>query len=956
MAKELIDAVMQASSRDKKLLLKELIAGLREEKQKHDLEVNKTKSAYIVDAFKQIEDRLTAKYNEIKDLSTKKGDPGRDGKDGVNGKDGRDGTNGIDGRPGKDGIDGKDGRDGVDGVSVTNVFIDFDDQLVVELSNGQQINAGYVTRIASDAVVQMFKQGQMSITELLPDQTGHAGEVLSTDGDGNLSWIGGGGGSGGTTTYSVTFNSSGTGAASPVSFNGSVARTISYNTLGAPSITGTNATGTWNIDILGSAGTVTNGVYTTGSYSNPSWITALAWSKITSTPTTLSGYGITDGVSTGGSYSNPTWITSLAGSKITGNISGNAGTATAIAGGAANKIVYQLGADTTGFIDAPTTSNTYLKWSGTAFGWDTVAAGGGGTTTNAVTFNNSGSGDASGTTFDGSVARTISYNTLGAANSGANTNITSLDSITGGISSPDFVQFDTAATVTGAVGKLWYDSGDGSLVTRLKGNNVDLQVGQENVVLVYNGSGSTITKGKVVAVAGAQGQRPSVVLADADSEALSAPTLGVTAEDIANGAEGFVATFGVIRGIDTSAFTAGDDVYLSQTAGGFTATRPSAPAHTVFLGWIVKVNASSGELFLNINNGWELDELHNVKITSVANNDILQYDSANQYWKNIAPASVTGTWGIDITGNAGTVTNGVYTTGSYSNPSWITSLAWSKISSTPTTLSGYGITDGVSTGSTYSNPTWLTALAGSKITGDISGNAGNVTGTVLVANGGTGVSSITGIVKGNGSSAFTPAVSGTDYAPATSGTSILYGNGSGGFSNVTIGTGLSFSAGTLSATGGGSTGDVVGPSSATDNAIARFDTTTGKLIQNSGVTIDDSDNVTLPAQADLRFADADSSNWVAFQAPATISSNVTWTLPSTDGTSGQFLSTNGTGTLSWATASGGGGSSTILENDQTISSNYTVTAAKNGISVGPVTINTGIAVTVGTGQRWLVMD
>jgi hypothetical protein len=819
MAKELIDAVMQASSRDKKLLLKELIAGLREEKQKHDLEINKTKSAYIVDAFKQIEEKLTAKYNEIKDLSTKKGDPGRDGKDGVNGKDGRDGVNGIDGRPGKDGIDGRDGRDGVDGVSVTNVFIDFDDQLVVELSNGQQINAGYVTRIASDAVVQMFKQGQMSITELLPDQTGHAGEVLSTDGEGNLSWVAGGGGGGGgtgTTTYSVTFNSSGTGAASPVSFNGSVARTISYNTIGAPSITGTNATGTWNIDILGSAGTVTNGVYTTGSYSNPSWITALAWSKITSTPTTLSGYGITDGVSTGGSYSNPTWLTSLAGSKITGNISGNAGTATAIAGGAANKIVYQTALDTTGFVDAPITSNTYLKWNGTSFGWDTV---GGGSTTNAVTFNNSGSGDASGTTFDGSVARTISYNTLGAANSGANTNITSLDSITGGISSPDFIQFDTAATVTGSVGKLWYDGGDGSLVTRLKGNNVDLQVGQENVVLVYNGSGATITKGKVVAVSGAQGQRPSVVLADADTESLSAPTLGVTAEDIANGAEGFVATFGVIRGIDTSAFTAGDDVYLSQTAGGFTATRPSAPAHTVFLGWVVKVNASSGELFLNINNGWELDELHNVKITSVANNDILQYDSANQYWKNIAPASVTGTWGIDITGNAGTVTNGVYTTGS------------------------------------YSNPTWITALAGSKITGDISGNAGNVTGTVAVANGGTGATTLTGIVKGNGSSAFTAAVSGTDYAPATSGTSILYGNGSGGFSNVTIGTGLSFSAGTLSATGGG----------------------------------------------------------------------------------------------------GGGGSSTILENDQTISANYTVTAAKNGISVGPVTINTGIAVTVGTGQRWLVM-
>jgi hypothetical protein len=60
-------------------------------------------------------------------------------------------------------------------------------------------------------------------------------------------------------------------------------------------------------------------------------------------------------------------------------------------------------------------------------------------------------------------------------------------------------------------------------------------------------------------------------------------------------------------------------------------------------------------------------------------------------------------------------------------------------------------------------------------------------------------------------------------------------------------------------------------------------------------------NVTLNAQSDLRFADSDSSNWVAFQAPATVASNVTWTLPSTDGTSGQLLSTNGSGTLSWAT-------------------------------------------------------
>ena len=60
-------------------------------------------------------------------------------------------------------------------------------------------------------------------------------------------------------------------------------------------------------------------------------------------------------------------------------------------------------------------------------------------------------------------------------------------------------------------------------------------------------------------------------------------------------------------------------------------------------------------------------------------------------------------------------------------------------------------------------------------------------------------------------------------------------------------------------------------------------------------------NVTLNGQGDLRFADSDSSNWVAFQAPATIASNITWTLPNADGTSGQSLTTNGSGALSWST-------------------------------------------------------
>ena len=88
------------------------------------------------------------------------------------------------------------------------------------------------------------------------------------------------------------------------------------------------------------------------------------------------------------------------------------------------------------------------------------------------------------------------------------------------------------------------------------------------------------------------------------------------------------------------------------------------------------------------------------------------------------------------------------------------------------------------------------------------------------------------------------------------------------------------------------------------NAIQNL---SGSSLTLTATTVNVAGNVQIDAQGDLRFADANSSNWVAFQAPATVAANVTWTLPGVDGSSGQVLSTNGSGTLSWATASGGSG-------------------------------------------------
>jgi len=107
-------------------------------------------------------------------------------------------------------------------------------------------------------------------------------------------------------------------------------------------------------------------------------------------------------------------------------------------------------------------------------------------------------------------------------------------------------------------------------------------------------------------------------------------------------------------------------------------------------------------------------------------------------------------------------------------------------------------------------------------------------------------------------------------------------------------------------------------------------------------------------------ATANGSNYVAFQGPANIASNITWTLPSTDAAvSGYALVSNGSGTLSWAAAGGGatgGGTDDVFyENAQTVTTNYTLTTNKNAMSAGPITINSGITVTVPSGQSWVIV-
>jgi hypothetical protein len=161
-------------------------------------------------------------------------------------------------------------------------------------------------------------------------------------------------------------------------------------------------------------------------------------------------------------------------------------------------------------------------------------------------------------------------------------------------------------------------------------------------IIVRNSTGSTLTKGTVVYLSGATGNRPNAVRAQANTEATSSKTIGIVVANIANNADGFVAISGTLHNLDTSAFTAGDSVWLSAaTAGAFTSTIPAEPNHTVFIGYIARSHPTQGRIVILIQNGYELNELHGVQVPSPNDGDYLRYDSSTNLWKNMlgSPAS-----------------------------------------------------------------------------------------------------------------------------------------------------------------------------------------------------------------------------------------------------------------------------------------------------------------------------
>jgi hypothetical protein len=169
------------------------------------------------------------------------------------------------------------------------------------------------------------------------------------------------------------------------------------------------------------------------------------------------------------------------------------------------------------------------------------------------------------------------------------------------------------------------------------------------VSLVRNQTGATLTKGTIVYINGGSGNKPTVTKALATSDATSAQTYGVVQSNIANNKNGYVVAAGALDGLNTSAYAPGTQLYLSSTtAGEWTSTKQLAPAHLVYVGIVVRQHVNQGVVEVKIQNGYELDEIHDVQISSPTNGQTLVYDSSTSLWKNGSGGGGGGLQGVHV--------------------------------------------------------------------------------------------------------------------------------------------------------------------------------------------------------------------------------------------------------------------------------------------------------------------
>jgi hypothetical protein len=231
------------------------------------------------------------------------------------------------------------------------------------------------------------------------------------------------------------------------------------------------------------------------------------------------------------------------------------------------------------------------------------------------------------------------------------------------------VEFDQTPTGTAGVAVMRWNDSDGTVDLGLKGGNVTLQVGQEQILRVVNKTGANLLESQYRAVrirlaaeGGSQGQRLAVVLAQGNNDTNSTDTIGIVTENITDNQEGFICTSGIIRGINTTGslqgetWADGDIIYLSPTTPGvITKVKPTAPDHSVILGYVIYAHNVNGKIFVKCETGYEIGELHDCYLPTPSNNDGIFWNSTNLRYENKTVAGALGFTPVSGSGATGQV-------------------------------------------------------------------------------------------------------------------------------------------------------------------------------------------------------------------------------------------------------------------------------------------------------------
>jgi hypothetical protein len=544
---------------------------------------------------------------------------------------------------------------------------------------------------------------------------------------------------------------------------------------------------------------------------------------------------------------------------------------------------------------------------------------------------------------------------LGAAASGANSDITSMSGITGPISSPTYIQMGNGAATTLAAGRMWYNQTTGTWNMGMGGGAITQQVGEE--LYVYGKataaiSGETILqavyKTGVVGASGTITFAPTIA-AITDIGAI----IGVATEDIATNGFGRVTSFGVVRGINTTGSTYGEtwtdgtDIWYNPTTGGLTSVEPSAPGIKVQIGTVINAGpGGSGSFQVLLTPGSILGGTDsNVQFSTLANNNLIQYDSTLQYWKNVTPGSVTG---VGSVANALTAGTGIsYSVGTTYNGSVAVTINNAAPDQTVVLTGGTGIsTSGTYPSFTITNtlPDQIVALTGAGTT-SISGTYPNFTitsndqyvGTVTSVSGTGTVNgiSLSGTVTSSGSLTLGGTLSGVDLTTQVTGTLPIANGGTGQ-------TTASAAFNALSPVT--STGDLILGNGANSSTRLPIGANTYVLTSN-GTTA----TWALPTGSGATITNDTSTSTNVYPTFAAATSGALSTIYTSNA---KYLYKPSTGELTSEHFVAGNG---IFVNSLTIDVSYTIAAGTSGMSAGPITIASGTTVTVASGSRWVVV-